>query len=93
MVFMSKKIYVGNMAYSTTEQQLTDLFSQYGTVQSVNIVVDRYTNQAKGFGFVEMEDDAAEAAISALNGKELGGRQLKVNEAMNKRPPRHDRRY
>jgi RNA recognition motif-containing protein len=92
---MSKKIYVGNMSYSTTEQQLTDLFSQFGTVQSVNIVVDRYTNQAKGFGFVEMEDDAAEAAISALNGKELGGRQLKVNEAMNKRPPRHDnnRRY
>ena len=91
---MSKKIYVGNMSYSTTEQQLTDLFSQFGAVQSVNIVVDRYTNQAKGFGFVEMEDDAAEAAISALNGKELGGRQLKVNEAMNKRPPRHDsRRY
>ncbi len=91
---MSKKIYVGNMSYSTTEQQLTDLFSQFGTVQTVNIVVDRYTNQAKGFGFVEMEDEAAEAAISALNGKEFGGRQLTVNEAMNKRPPRHnDRRY
>ena len=88
---MSKKIYVGNMNYSTSEQQLSDLFSQYGTVLSANIITDRYTNRSKGFGFVEMEEaDAADAAITALNSKEFDGRELRVNEANDKKPRRRD---
>ena len=84
---MAKKIYVGNMSYSTTEDQLKDLFAQYGTVVSANIVTDRYTDQSKGFGFVEMEDEsAAEAAISALNSYEFQGRQLRVDVARERRP-------
>jgi RNA recognition motif-containing protein len=86
---MAKKIYVGNMNYATTEDELSTLFAQYGDVTSVNIIKDKYTGQAKGFGFVEMaQDDAAVAAISALDGKDLGGRKLRVNEAENK--PRRD---
>ncbi len=84
---MSKKIYVGNLNYDTTETQLNELFSGYGTVVSANIITDKFTDRSKGFGFVEMEDDAAaEEAISSLNGTELGGRQLKVNEAHEKKP-------
>jgi len=83
---MSKKIYVGNMNYNTSERQLQDLFAQYGDVSSVNIIVDRFTGKAKGFGFVEMENaEAADAAIAALNGQEFMGRQLRVNEAQEKR--------
>ncbi|ADK83117.1 MULTISPECIES: RNA recognition motif domain-containing protein [Sediminispirochaeta] len=79
---MAKKIYVGNLNYSTREESLQDLFGQYGQVNSVNIITDRYTGQSKGFGFVEMEEmDAAEAAISALDGTSLDGRELRVNEA------------
>ncbi|MCD6121771.1 MAG: RNA-binding protein [Spirochaetales bacterium] len=90
---MSKKIYVGNLNYATTEDELQNLFGQYGTVVSTNIVMDRYTNQSKGFGFVEMDaDDAAEAAISALNDKEFNGRNLRVNEAK-PRKPRNNYRY
>lgn len=86
---MSKKVYVGNMNYSTAENQLRDLFAQYGEVSSVNIIVDRYTGKAKGFGFVEMaNDDEAQKAIDALNGFEFMGRQLRVNEAEDK--PRRD---
>lgn len=86
---MSKKVYVGNMNYSTQEQQLRDLFAQYGEVLSVNIIVDRYTGKAKGFGFVEMNtDEEARAAIEALNGFEFMARQLRVNEAEDK--PRRD---
>jgi RNA recognition motif-containing protein len=83
---MSKKIYVGNMNYNTTETQLQDLFAQHGTVVSVNIVRDRYTNRPKGFAFVEMEEaDAAQAAITALNNKEVDGRELRVSEAQAKK--------
>jgi RNA recognition motif-containing protein len=95
---MSKKVYVGNMNYSTAENQLRDLFAQYGEVSSVNIIIDRYTGKAKGFGFVEMaNDDEAQKAIDALNGFEFMGRQLRVNEAED--TPRraggsfHPRRY
>jgi len=84
---MAKKIYVGNLSYSTTEDRLNDLFTQYGTVVSVNIIKDRYTDQSKGFGFVEMEeDDSAEAAISALNNSEFDGRELRVSEAHERKP-------
>jgi RNA recognition motif-containing protein len=82
---MSKKVYVGNMNYNTAENQLRDLFAQYGEIASVNIIVDRYTGKAKGFGFVEMtNDNEAQAAIEALNGFEFMGRQLRVNEAEDK---------
>jgi RNA recognition motif-containing protein len=81
---MSKRmnIYVGNLAYSVTENELRSAFSAFGEVASVNVIVDRDTGQSKGFGFVEMSDGAAaEAAIKALNGTPLNGRNLKVNQA------------
>lgn len=89
---MAKKIYVGNMSYQTSEEQLWNLFAQYGTVLSANIIMDRDTRRPKGFGFVEMEEDsAAEAAISQLDGKEFDGRNLRVNEAIAK--PRQTNSY
>ncbi len=82
---MAKKIYVGNINFATTEEQLSDLFTQYGTVLSADIVTDRYSGRSRGFGFVEMEDEsAADAAITALDGKEYDGRALRVNEANSK---------
>ncbi len=92
---MSKKIYVGNLSYNTGEDQLTELFAQYGTVLSAKIIVDRDTNRSKGFGFIEMEeDDAAEAAISTLNNQEVDGRNLRVNEAIEReKRPRDNYRY
>ncbi len=87
---MSQKIYVGNMNYATTEAALTNLFGQYGEVVSSIIIKDRYTQQSKGFGFVEMADEqAAEAAIATLNNQEFEGRRLRVNVAENK--PRDSR--
>lgn len=88
---MSKNLYVGNLSYSVDENELENLFAQYGSTKSVRIITDKYTDQSKGFGFVEMEEnDAAEAAISALNGMDLKGREIKVNEAREKteRPQR-----
>lgn len=80
---MSKKLYVGNMNYATTEQSLWSLFAQYGEVSATNIVFDRYTGQAKGFGFVEMVNDfEAKAAAEALDGNEFEGRRIRVNEAI-----------
>ncbi len=79
---MPSKIYVGNMSYSTTEDELRDLFAPYGEVVSVSVVYDRATGRPRGFAFVEMgTTEAAEGAISALNGQEVGGRQLRVNAA------------
>jgi RNA recognition motif-containing protein len=79
-------IYVGNMSFSTGEEELRQEFSQYGEVSSVRIITDRQTGQPRGFGFVEMpDDDAANKAIEELNGKELGGRALVVNKARPKR--------
>lgn len=76
------KIYVGNLSYSTTEDGIRSAFSQFGTVDSVDVIVDRNTGRSRGFGFVEMSDDAeARAAINGLNGKDLDGRSLNVNEA------------
>lgn len=79
---MSTKLYVGNLAFQTTSQDLQDLFAQAGTVQSASIVEDRETGRSRGFAFVEMSSNAeAAAAIDQFNGKEIGGRALKVNEA------------
>lgn len=81
----SMKLYVGNLAYTVTEQELQDTFAPYGEVKSVNIVKDKFTGQARGFGFVEMGDkDQGQAAIDALNGNEVGGRKIRVNEALAK---------
>ncbi len=88
---MPKKIYVGNLAYSVDDQELENIFSAHGTVTSARVIIDRYDNRSKGFGFVEMEDDAAaDTAIEALNGKDNGGRELKVSVARerNDRPRR-----
>lgn len=85
---MAKRIYVGGLPYTCTDQDLEDLFRGSGTVTSATVVSDRYTGQSKGFGFVEMSTDAeADAAIAALNGTSMGGRSLTVNEAK----PREDR--
>ena len=79
---MPSKIYVGNMSYSTTEDELRDLFAPYGEVVSVSVVYDRATGRPRGFAFVEMgTSEAADGAINALNGQEVGGRQLRVNAA------------
>ena len=77
-----KNLFIGNMSFQTTESELRSLFEPYGELTRVNVVTDRDTGQARGFGFVEMSnDDEATKAIAALNGKEVGGRALNVNEA------------
>ncbi len=88
---MAKSIYVGNLPWSSTEEQVRDLFAEYGNVHSVKLVNDRETGRARGFGFVEMDDAAAEAAIEALDNQNFGGRTLRVNEAKPRapRPPRY----
>jgi RNA recognition motif-containing protein len=81
-VTMGRKLYVGNLPYSATEQTLRDAFSASGTVDSATVITDRDTGQSKGFGFVEMSTDAeAQAATQAMNGQTIDGRQIKVNEA------------
>jgi RNA recognition motif-containing protein len=76
-----KRMYVGNLPYSSSEDDVRDLFSQYGDVGDVNVVRDRETGKSRGFGFVEMGQDQAEEAMSELDGSKFGGRTLKVNEA------------
>lgn len=91
---MVTNIYVGNLSFKTTEEELSQLFSQHGEVTKVNIIQDRETGRSRGFGFVEMEAEGATAAISALDGSDYGGRSLRVNVAREKtatRPPRRDR--
>lgn len=84
---MGRKLYVGNLAYSTTDASLREAFSASGTVESVNVITDRDTGQSKGFAFVEMSTDSeAQSAIQALNGTTVDGRQIKVNEARPKAP-------
>jgi len=83
---VAKKLYVGNIAFQTTEEELRQVFGQYGTVTSAQVVTDRETGRSRGFAFVEMSD-GADQAIAAMNGADLGGRTLTVNEAK----PREDR--
>jgi len=86
---MSQKLYVGNLSYNTTEDTLRTMFAEYGEIASVNLITDRDTGRPKGFGFVEMAtDEAADAAISALNGKSVDEREIKVDRAK----PQPDRR-
>ena len=85
---MAKKLYVGNLSYDTTDSHLRKLFEEFGTVESAQVIMDRDSGRSKGFGFVEMpSDQEAQAAIDALNGQEVNGRALTVNEAK----PREDR--
>ena len=84
---MGSKIYVGGLPYSATEQQLSDLFAAHGAVASARIITDKFTGQSRGFGFVEMSSDSeAQAAITALNGSDMGGWTLTVNEARPQEP-------
>jgi len=77
-----KKIFVGNFSYNMTESELRSMFEPFGTIESVSLVTDRDTGRVRGFGFVEMPNDAeAEKAMAALDGKDVGGRVIKVNEA------------
>jgi len=78
---MTKKVYVGNLPFQTTEDDLSNLFSQVGPVESVSIITDRDTGRSKGFGFVSMDSDAADKAIAQFNGTDFNGRALTVNEA------------
>ncbi len=78
---MSKRIYVGNLPFSATEDEIRALFEAHGAVHSVTLIEDRETGRPRGFGFVEMDDDAADAAIAAVSGTEMGGRTLNINEA------------
>ena len=90
------KIYAGNLSYNVSDEDLRAAFAQFGTVDSADVIVDRATGRSKGFGFVEMSDATeAKAAIEGLNGKDLDGRSLKVNEArpMTDRPQRSSTRY
>ena len=86
-----KTIYVGNLPFTATETEITELFTQHGTVHSVKLITDRDTGRPRGFGFVEMDQNESEAAVNALNGAEFGGRTLRVNEAR-ERAPRQPRR-
>lgn len=93
-----KSIYVGNLPFTATEDEVRDLFAAYGEVDSVRLMSDRETGRPRGFGFVKMGAQDADAAIQALNGKNFGGRDLRINEAedrkpMGNRPPRTGSRW
>jgi RNA recognition motif-containing protein len=94
---MTKKIYVGNLPFSASEDEIRNLFATHGNVVSVTLITDRETGRPRGFGFVEMDDGAAQTAIDAINGTDFNGRTLNVNEAKERksgggggRPPRRD---
>jgi RNA recognition motif-containing protein len=82
---LTKKLYVGNLPFSTTEEDLKEAFGKHGTVESINVITDRETGRPRGFAFIEMDASGADAAREALDGQELGGRNIRVDEA-------HDRR-
>ena len=89
---MAKKLYVGNLPYNTSDEDLRDLFASYGEVTSSNVIIDRMTNRSKGFGFVEMtNDDEAQKAIDELNNTNFNGRNIRVNEALERKPRRDNR--
>lgn len=83
---MPKRIYVGNLPFTSTEDDVRNMFAEYGNVIAVDLVTDRDSGRPRGFGFVEMEEDDANAAIAALNGTSLGGRDLKIAEARPREP-------
>ncbi len=85
---MVKTLYVGNLPYQTTEGELKELFEEYGEVNSAKIITDRETGRSRGFGFVEIDEGNAQKAIDSLNGANFGGRNLKVNEARERKPKR-----
>jgi cold-inducible RNA-binding protein len=89
---MAKKLYVGNLAWATTSDSLKDAFSSAGEVISATVMTEKTTGRSRGFGFVEVSDETADAVINAFNGKDLDGRAIVVNEArpMTDRPPRRD---
>ena len=90
---MGKKLYVGSLPYSTTDEELKELFGKVGTVESANVISDKFSGRSKGFGFVEMStDEEAQKAIDELNGSQIGDRSIVVNEArpMTERRPRRD---
>jgi RNA recognition motif-containing protein len=78
---LTKKLYIGNLPFSTTEADLREAFEQHGTVESINVITDRETGRPRGFAFIEMDDAGATAARGALDGKDLGGRNIRVDEA------------
>ncbi len=88
---MTKSLYVGNLPWSATEDEVRNLFAEHGNVRSVKLISDRETGRARGFGFVEIDDTDAATAVEALDGMNFGGRTLRVNEAQPKapRPPRY----
>ena len=83
---MAKTLYVGNLPFSASEDDVRSLFTNYGEVVSVKLIMDRETGRPRGFGFVEMDDDGARAAMEALDGRDFQGRSLKVNEAQERAP-------
>lgn len=90
---MGRRLYVGNLAWTVTDQDLQDAFAEAGKVDSSQVIIDRATNRSRGFGFVEMaSDDAAEAAIKKLNGRDIKGRPIRVNEAQARSGNDRDRR-
>lgn len=89
---MAKKIYVGNLPFSTSEDEVRELFEQFGTILTIKLVADRETGKFRGFGFIEMADEEADAAIDALNGTNVGGRIIRVNQAR-ERGAQRSRRY
>jgi RNA recognition motif-containing protein len=88
------KLYIGNLSYSTTEEEIVELLSPFGTADSVQLIKDRHTGQSKGFGFVEMNDNSeADAAIKGLNDSNFKGRKIKLNQAQPREKSRNRRRY
>ena len=86
-IVLGKKLYVGNLPYTTNDADLRSLFEKHGRVESANVISDRETGRSRGFGFVEMENDAADTARNALDGQDFGGRKLRVSEANERRGP------
>jgi RNA recognition motif-containing protein len=83
-IIMPKRIYIGNLSFSADESEIRSLFEPFGTVHEVNLITDRDSGRFRGFGFVEMDEDTADAAITELDGKEIGGRNVRVSEAREK---------